>query len=52
MITSINGTAVSSADGLTSLTATSHPGDKFKMTYVDQYGTKHTGTATLSGWAK
>ena len=52
VITSINGTTVSSADGLTSLTATSHPGDKFKMSYVDQYGTKHTGTATLTGWAK
>jgi S1-C subfamily serine protease len=52
VITSINGTTISSADGLTSLTATSHPGDKFKMTYVDQYGTKHTGTATLTGWAK
>jgi S1-C subfamily serine protease len=52
VITSVNGTSVNSADGLTNLTAASHPGDKFKITYVDQYGTKHTGTATLTGWAK
>lgn len=52
VITSVNGTSISSADGLTALTATSHPGDKFSITYVDQYGTRHTATATLSEWAK
>ncbi len=52
VITSVNGTTVSTADGLTSLTAGSHPGDQFSITYVDQNGAKHTGTATLSGWAK
>ncbi|HTM83986.1 MAG TPA: PDZ domain-containing protein, partial [Mycobacterium sp.] len=52
VITSVNGITVSSADGLTNLTAASHPGDKFRITYVDEYGTKHTGTATLTGWAK
>ena len=52
MITSVNGTAVSSADGLTDETASSHPGDKFAIDYVDQYGTKHSTTVTLTGWAK
>jgi S1-C subfamily serine protease len=52
VITSVNGTAITSADGLTALTATSHPGDQFAMTYVDQYGTKHSATATLTEWAK
>ena len=52
VITSVNGTTVGSADGLTNLTAASHPGDKFQITYVDQFGAKHTGTATLTGWAK
>ncbi|HET9080709.1 MAG TPA: trypsin-like peptidase domain-containing protein [Trebonia sp.] len=52
VITSVNGTSISSANGLTTLTATSHPGDKFSITYVDQYGTRHTTTATLVEWAK
>jgi S1-C subfamily serine protease len=52
VITSVNGSAISSADGLTALTATSHPGDQFAMTYVDQYGTKHSATVTLTEWAK
>jgi S1-C subfamily serine protease len=52
VITSVNGTAISTADGLTALTATSHPGDKFAINYVDQNGTKHSTTATLTEWAK
>jgi S1-C subfamily serine protease len=52
VITTVNGTAVTSADGLTALTATSHPGDKFAIEYVDQYGTKHSATVTLTEWAK
>jgi S1-C subfamily serine protease len=52
VITSVNGTAVSSADGLTALTATSHPGDKFAISYVDQNGAKHSTTANLTEWAK
>jgi S1-C subfamily serine protease len=52
VITSVNGTTVSSADSLTALTATSHPGDKFAIDYVDTYGTKHSATATLTEWAK
>ena len=52
VITSVNGTAVTSADGLTALTASSHPGDKFAIDYVDQFGKKHSTTITLTEWAK
>ncbi|MGH3250941.1 MAG: S1C family serine protease [Trebonia sp.] len=52
VITSVNGTAISTANGLTALTATSHPGDQFAITYVDQNGAKHSTTATLTEWAK
>ena len=52
VITAVNGTTISTADGLTALTASSHPGDQFNITYVDQYGTKHTTTSTLTEWAK
>jgi S1-C subfamily serine protease len=52
VITSVNGTTVSSADGLTALTATSHPGDEFAINYVDQFGTKHSTTVHLTEWAK
>jgi S1-C subfamily serine protease len=52
VITSVNGTAITSADGLTALTANSFPGDKFSITYIDQDNTKHTTTVTLTEWAK
>jgi S1-C subfamily serine protease len=52
VITSVNGTTVSSADDLTNITAASHPGDKFSISYVDPYGNKHSTTATLTEWAK
>ena len=52
VITSVNGTKISSANGLTNETASSHAGDQFAITYVDQYGTKHSTTVTLTGWAK
>jgi S1-C subfamily serine protease len=52
VITSVNGTAINSADDLTAQTSASHPGDKFAVKYVDRYGTGHTATVTLTGWAK
>ncbi|HEY6493797.1 MAG TPA: trypsin-like peptidase domain-containing protein [Trebonia sp.] len=52
VITSVNGTKVGSADALTNITANSHPGDKFSIDFVDPYGAKHSGTATLTEWAK
>ena len=52
VITSVNGTTVSSASDLTTLTGNSHPGDQFAIQYVDQYGTRHSATVTLTGWAK
>jgi S1-C subfamily serine protease len=38
VITSVNGGTISSANGLANGTASSHPGDQFAITYVDQYG--------------
>src|SRR5579863_2798457 len=52
VITSVNGTTVSSANDLTNLTGASHPGEQFAIKYVDQYGTSHSTTVTLTGWAK
>ena len=52
MIISVNGTTVGSADDLTALTATSHAGHQFAISYVDQYGARHSTTVTLTGWAK
>ena len=52
VITSVNSTTISTADGLTNVMSTARPGQKFTITYVDQYGTRHTATATLAGWAK
>jgi S1-C subfamily serine protease len=52
VITSVNGTAITSADGLTAVTSSSHPGDTFSISYVDQYGTKHSATVTVTQWAK
>jgi S1-C subfamily serine protease len=52
VITSVDGTAITSADGLTAITANSHPGDKYSITYVDQEDAKHTTTTTLTEWAK
>jgi S1-C subfamily serine protease len=52
VITSVNGTTVGSADDLTNLTGSSHPGDQFTVQYVDQYGSKHSATVALTGWAK
>jgi S1-C subfamily serine protease len=52
VITSVNGSAISSADGLTKITAGSHPGDQFAISYVDAYGARHSATVTVTGWAK
>ena len=49
---SVNGSAISSADGLTKITAGSHPGDQFAINYVDAYGAHHSATVTVTGWAK
>ena len=52
VITSVNGTTIGSADDLTAQTAASHPRDQFAIKYVDRFGTSHTTTVTLTGWAK
>jgi S1-C subfamily serine protease len=46
-ITSLNGTAVSSADGLTSLMSGRKPGQKVTLTWTDQSGQSHKATITL-----
>jgi S1-C subfamily serine protease len=52
VITAVNGHAVSSANGLTSLMAGDHPGDVVSIAYVDASGGKHTTNVTLSEWAE
>jgi S1-C subfamily serine protease len=47
VITSVNGTSVDSADTLTRLLHTHHPGDKVSIGWVDANGGHHTATATL-----
>ena len=32
--------------------ASAGPGNKLAISYVDQYGTKHSTTVTLTEWAK
>ncbi len=52
VITSVNGTTVSTADGLTSQMSASKPGSQLSIVYVDENGAKHTTTVTLTEWAK
>jgi S1-C subfamily serine protease len=52
VITSLNGQTVGTADALTNLMASASPDSKLPITYVDQYGTKHNTTVTLTEWAK
>jgi S1-C subfamily serine protease len=48
VITSIDGTAISSASDLTPAIQGHKPGEKIKVTWTDQSGTSHTATATLT----
>lgn len=52
VITAVNGQTVGNETTLTNITATSHPGDKITVTYVDSTGAKHTVTFSLLGIAK
>jgi S1-C subfamily serine protease len=52
VITSIDGTTISTADGLTNFMATAKPGSRLSVSYVNQEGAKHSATVTLTGWAK
>ena len=52
MITSVNGSKVSTADGLTTMMSGAHPGSQLTIVYVDQSGARHTTTVTLTEWAK
>jgi S1-C subfamily serine protease len=48
VITSVNGTAVDSADSLTNLMDTFHPGDSLSVAYTDASGQQHTVTVTAA----
>jgi len=52
VLTSVNGSPVTSADSLTSLMAGAHPGDRVAIGYVDLDGARHTTTFPLAEWAK
>ena len=52
VITSVNGQAVTNANGLTSLMAADHPGDHLTIGYVDQNSDQHSAVVTLAPVAK
>jgi S1-C subfamily serine protease len=52
VITSVNGSTVSTADGLTTLMSDSKPGSQLSIVYVDQNGARHTASVTLTEWAR
>jgi S1-C subfamily serine protease len=52
VITSVNGQAVTDANGLTGLMAADHPGDRLTIGYVDQNSDQHSTTVTLAPVAK
>jgi S1-C subfamily serine protease len=47
VVTSVGGTAVDSADALTTALAAQQPGADVRVTWTDTTGTSHTATATL-----
>ncbi|HET6151584.1 MAG TPA: trypsin-like peptidase domain-containing protein [Marmoricola sp.] len=46
-ITSVDGTAVTTIDGLKAAVASSHPGSKLRVTWTDQAGTAYSAEVTL-----
>jgi S1-C subfamily serine protease len=48
VITAVNGTAVTSAEGLTSTMRAHHPGDRVQLRWTDGSGRSHTATVTLT----
>ena len=52
VITAADGHAITNEAGLTSVTATTHPGDLLKVSYVNSSGTQHTASFALTEWAK
>jgi S1-C subfamily serine protease len=52
VITSVNGQSVGSANALTNLMASDHPGDQLSISYVDSSGGTHKTSVTLSAMAK
>jgi len=52
VITAVNGTSITSANGLSTYLFGKHPGDKLTITYTDQSGASHTTSLTLASLAK
>ncbi len=52
VITAVNGKSVGTANALTSLMSDAAPDSKLSISYVDQYGAKHSATVTLTAWAR
>ncbi|HUN34992.1 MAG TPA: trypsin-like peptidase domain-containing protein [Trebonia sp.] len=52
VITAVDGTSITSADGLSNYLFSKHPGDKLTITYTDQSGASHTTSLTLASLAK
>jgi S1-C subfamily serine protease len=52
VITAVNGKTISTAGGLTTVMAATHPGTQLSIVYLDGQGTRHTSTVTLTGWAR
>ena len=48
VITNVDGHAISSANAVSSLLLTKHPGDQIAVTFSDQFGTSQTVMATLA----
>jgi len=48
VITSVDGTQIASADDLGPVIQTHKPGQKLQVTWVDQSGSSHTSTLTLT----
>ena len=52
VITSVNGSSVSNAAGLTNQMANARPGSQLSIAYVSASGARHTTTVTLTEWAR
>jgi S1-C subfamily serine protease len=52
VITAVNGTTISNANGLTAQLSNAQPGEQFTFTFVGQSGVRQTANVTMAGWAK
>ena len=52
VITAVNGTTITSSQGLTNFLATEHPGQKLTVKYIDTNGNSQVTTVTLGELAR